>query len=520
MGKRTPVGSYRLSVKDFGPIARAEVDLRPLTVFLGPGNTGKSYLATLIYVIHRVLEHSPRSPRRRSVRRRVSFRSDYLPRWMFNVSHKIKADDETRRALTAWLEDAKGIREASVISAQYASDPLGQLVRKELKGTAEWGEFFGEEMKRCFGVDSLGNLVRKAGAGAAINLSLNGDSTRFDLKISGKNVAFSPDVPDSFSLARSEQIKQLLGRPGEKSFGSGFDKDCDDSLRELLINLIDVGVSNLIEPIMTDNAAAFYLPAGRTGVMHSHQALVSALIQSATIAGLRPPPDAQMLPGVLGDFLQHLVNVGEAAPSTRRDKRDLADLMEREILGGKVKRVRSPAGYPTFRYQPAGWKGDGLPLTRASSMVSELAPVVLYLRYLVRPGDVLIIEEPESHLHPRLQVVLARHLARLARSGVRVIVTTHSEWLLDQFANLVRLSELVEFSESQAKGIHDPDEALRPDQFGAWLFKPKQRPKGSVVKEIKINLDDGGLLVDYTDVAERLYNEWAEIGNRIEESKP
>ncbi len=286
------------------------------------------------------------------------------------------------------------------------------------------------------------------------------------------------------------------------------------------MDLIDVGVSNLIEPIMTDNAAAFYLPAGRTGVMHSHQALVSALIHSATMAGFRPPPDAQMLPGVLGDFLQHLVNVGEAVPSAQRGKRELADLMEREILGGKVKLVRSPAGYPTFRYEPAGWKGDDLPLTRASSMVSELAPVVLYLRYLVRSGDVLIIEEPESHLHPELQAAFARHLARLARSGVRVIVTTHSEWLLDQFANLVRLSELSELSESRAKEVHDTAEALRPDQFGAWLFKPKQRPKGSVVKEIKIDLDDGGLLVDYSDVAKHLYNEWAEIGNRIEESKP
>ena len=42
-----------LSVKNFGPIYSAEVELRPLTVFVGPSNTGKSYLAILIYALHK-----------------------------------------------------------------------------------------------------------------------------------------------------------------------------------------------------------------------------------------------------------------------------------------------------------------------------------------------------------------------------------------------------------------------------------------------------------------------------------
>ena len=149
-------------------------------------------------------------------------------------------------------------------------------------------------------------------------------------------------------------------------------------------------------------------------------------------------------------------------------------------------------------------------------MVSELAPVVLFLRHLVEPGDMLIIEEPEAHLHPAMQAAFARDLARLVRSGIRVVVTTHSEWLLDQFANLVRLSEL---PEAKRKGLPGADEALRPEQFGAWLFKPKQRPKGSVVEELSIDPDTGGLGSDYSEIAEHLYNDWAHIGNRIEEER-
>ena len=54
----------RVSVQDFGPIAEAAIDLRPLTVFVGPSNTGKTYLATLIYALHRASEGFGRMPPR------------------------------------------------------------------------------------------------------------------------------------------------------------------------------------------------------------------------------------------------------------------------------------------------------------------------------------------------------------------------------------------------------------------------------------------------------------------------
>ena len=57
-------------------------------------------------------------------------------------------------------------------------------------------------------------------------------------------------------------------------------------------------------------------------------------------------------------------------------------------------------------------------------MVSELAPVVLYLRHLVQPGELLIIEEPEAHLHPGMQAAFTRELARLVTTGVRIVITT------------------------------------------------------------------------------------------------
>ena len=45
----------KLTVKNFGPIREAKnIDISPMTIFVGPSNTGKSYLAMLIYSIFKV----------------------------------------------------------------------------------------------------------------------------------------------------------------------------------------------------------------------------------------------------------------------------------------------------------------------------------------------------------------------------------------------------------------------------------------------------------------------------------
>ena len=172
-------------------------------------------------------------------------------------------------------------------------------------------------------------------------------------------------------------------------------------------------------------------------------------------------------------------------------------------------------GYPSFFYKPEGG-GEEIPLMNTSSMVSELAPVALYLRHVVQQGETLIIEEPESHLHPAMQVEFTRQLAAVAKAGVRIIITTHSEWVLDELANLVRLSEL---PESRRKGIGGADYALSPEELGVWLFEPKNRPRGSVVKEIPFEEEFGGFRSGFDEVAMGTYNDYAAISNRVEEDR-
>lgn len=68
--------------------------------------------------------------------------------------------------------------------------------------------------------------------------------------------------------------------------------------------------------------------------------------------------------------------------------------------------------------------------------VSQTLPVVVAL-HVARPGQLVYIEQPEIHLHPRAQVAMASVLARAAQRGVRVVCETHSAHILLALQSLV-----------------------------------------------------------------------------------
>jgi len=113
-----------------------------------------------------------------------------------------------------------------------------------------------------------------------------------------------------------------------------------------------------------------------------------------------------------------------------------------------------------------------------------------------------------------MQSVFARELARAVRAGVRIVVTTHSDWFLEQIGNLVRMSHL---SKRKRQGLTRQKYALSEDEVGVWLFKPTNRPKGSMVKEVLLDTQTGLYSTGFEEVSEALYNEGADIFNRMQE---
>lgn len=73
--------------------------------------------------------------------------------------------------------------------------------------------------------------------------------------------------------------------------------------------------------------------------------------------------------------------------------------------------------------------------------VSQVLPVVVAL-HAAKPGQLVYIEQPELHLHPRAQQAMAAVLADAARRGVRVVAETHSAILLLAVQSLVAEGKL------------------------------------------------------------------------------
>ena len=529
----TDTKSLALRVSNFGPIAKAEIDLRPLTVFVGPSNTGKSYLAILIYALHRFFSENFDD---------FSFRRANMQ--FLSERHRPVSKDDISN-IFAWAKEMiAGLETAEPEKPDPIKLPesIAALVRSILNNTMHLSENLESEIARCFGVDKGKNLIRHPSDGRA-EFSLRCNSSKaagcnvsdgHEVMVIEQGAKLDVSIPNTLSLQvalkdtylienwitdwlaeamniglRKVEALEMTNRNVNWLFNRLDKKDdfAKRALGALLKTLAKDVVPNIIGPL---SRSAFYLPADRAGVMHAHQVAVRGLIASASRVGLRRETPMPVLSGVLGDFLEQLVAL--ASSSRRKPEREnvRAQDLERALLGGTVRVERSEIDYPSFVYRPTNWRRD-LPLMNASSMVSELAPVVLYLRHVVQPGDALIIEEPESHLHPEMQVEFIRQLAAVVRSGVRVMLTTHSEWVLEELANLVLLSKL---PKTRRKGIDDPDIALRPDQVGAWFFEPSSDPSGSVVREITLDTEAGTFPAGFGLVTESLYNRWVEIYNR------
>ncbi|WKX71029.1 DUF3696 domain-containing protein [Streptomyces sp. XD-27] len=84
----------------------------------------------------------------------------------------------------------------------------------------------------------------------------------------------------------------------------------------------------------------------------------------------------------------------------------------------------------TIRFREAGPYGEVIRPANTGFGVSYALPVIV-AGLMTEPGDILIVENPEAHLHPAGQSRLGRFLAQVAGSGAQVIVETHSDHVLN-----------------------------------------------------------------------------------------
>lgn len=376
--------SIKLHIKDFGPIHEADLDIKPLTVFIGRNDTGKSYAAMLLYSL-------------------------------------IKAH---------MISKAK--------RSKYESMKLKEYLKNSIT----------KQIERIFD-NYLEELVNKNSKDMKMQFTFKVDSKGYD-----------------FLISKDQTNIQLF----------------DDTKLEDLVFKRDT----------------IPLPSSRSGLLQTYLLIEAERIEDESELVETDLTKEYPLPGNIADFIYLLLKysikqIGENKELIKRFEK---------ILGGKIISELGRLYFHDERY------GLDIDINKTSSGIQELTPLYLVIKHFDLKNIMLIIEEPEAHLHPELIINMTRVLTWLVRKGAYVIITTHSDYLFSKLNLLIKLSKVDK--DKRVKLGYTEDEYLKPDEVSAYLFKYSQELRSSMAEKLTVG-DEGVPEDEFADIVIEIKNEYVKV---------
>lgn len=146
----------------------------------------------------------------------------------------------------------------------------------------------------------------------------------------------------------------------------------------------------------------------------------------------------------------------------------------------------------------------------SASIVKTLSSLVFYLKHIAEKSDLIIIDEPEMNLHPDSQRILAKVFAKLLNQGFRLLISTHSDYIIREFNNLIMTSHnKPEIKELASKLGYNTDESIKPEQVGCYYFH-FPRSTSRQLNVVELSVDEAGFEVPSIDETIEKQNQYAE----------
>jgi predicted ATPase len=371
----------KLNFENFGPIKRAEIEVRPLTVFIGPNNTGKTYVAYFVWGLQ------------------IGFMSQH--------SYSL-------------LENSF----SELIKQKEVELDLNELVKKGFleKVLEERIDFLKNNFFLILNTDinKLSPFPVKAFVGNQIKDKLKEISCEKKINI---------EKLEDVEVWKKKGEEKLFLKVKKRVDGRIFKKGSKN--RQNALNII----WEFLERLLFTNCLfkrAFVIPAERTALTVAYKDIYQVRAK-ATFTGKFEPEKFSKYPLPVSDFLDFMYSLLET-PSTESFK-EVVFYLEKKIINGQIeliqqKNIPFPSIFYTF---PKG----KIEIHTASSGVKALSALLLYLER-AKPGELLIIDEPEINLHPQAQLRLMEALTMAVNKGLYVIITTHTPYLIDHLNNLMK----------------------------------------------------------------------------------
>jgi len=414
LGRKGKKGAQQMKVaiKNLGAVREAEIELKPLTVFVGPNNTGKTWTA---YTIAAIL--------------------GYYGWFEYKKAYETGTISHAYPVLDAAINQLVQEGNAKINLIQFFDDNFDNYVNNVSKLSAQWMRKFMDAGHAAFGDMEVQMNLRDAQQDILNGIRLIPLEEKLSVDEKGEallNAVKEKNEPDIYFYTTGS-IKDKLPLRTIKNFVAGY-----------VFMFFHIALYHF----------AYYFPPERTAItwlvmspgpkqdvnpigMERRESIVS---MAYPIENLIEIFDKTRNEGSQRDRLSQAKN-----DETISRYLELAELLQLKILGVSLDFSKpEPDLARELVFRPLTDTGDkkvDLDVSLVSSMVRELSPLVLYLRYIAVCRDLLVIDEPEMNLHPEAQAKLIEFISMLVNAGLNIIITTHSPYLVDHLINLMKAAE-------------------------------------------------------------------------------
>lgn len=443
-----------IKVKGYGKINEASIEPSDFMLFVGDNNSGKSYLMSLLWGIENLTQ-------------------DVLLKWDIRSGQKTR----TEQMMFDWAKKQLDLilkQEKCIVSIKSIIDKLQAYLNEKVKQNKN------ELMKKIF--NSRDVVIQ-------------------ELEIKLK-------VLDNASLYFKHTHNDKIVVVGLK------DMDMDQKITVVFSNditdtidsdywLIITSIYFLLLGIKYDKSGTFetvYLPAARTGFMLTKDIINK--VSRRSVYNLDMEDDITPFTRPVNQFLDVINDL--SMNDSRERYSEIAKELEDGMIDGAVHMSTLPN--KEVYYVPSG-SCTKLPLRVVSAVVSELSPLILILKHMNRL-KMVFYEEPEMCLHPQLQQKMARVLCRLNHAGLNMIVTTHSDLILQHINNMIRLSCREDADEICRQFGYTSSDMLSPERVKVYQLSTQA---GGMTKVEELECSENGFAVPTFNQALEKINDEAYI---------
>lgn len=448
---------FKLRVENLGRIKQAELGIRPLTVFIGPNNTNKTWTAYALYALAQRLCSQPA----------YASNPAFSPAAeLVEVDPQLQSAVETQSARFRSLL-AQGAEATTVVGGVDRSAMLEGLsyplrFRLDAKGIAKVLAMPWEDLNQASVTLEVDERQFSDAPWERVEFTFRKVEPSFFQAVVRGGDGRSASQLTSGVLSEDRLIGKYVGPAMGCALWGEFSKVvCLPAERKALVFLADW---------IDERFHRFLSMPLRT--------FLTFLLQLQLAAGV----------GIVGEM-------GSELPR----------LLEEKILEGSVG-FPPEVGGGVLRFYPK--EGPALPVPAASSLVRALAVLDLYLKFVAEPGDLIVIDEPEMNAHPQAQVMIAELLAILVNKGIRVLVTTHSPYIVDHLNNLIAAATLPAAKQDEILprfSLGTAEAFLRSENVAAYLFSEDGQVTDVFKEEHRIEWDT------FAEVSDRVGNLYGDI---------